>query len=242
MYQAFSTCRRGSIIVAAAAVSACTTVSGGLDPAATGVEVRETLPPPDPMQLPRRSFRLGPFDTVVVDVMSAPELRRETLIDGAGNINLPLVGTVRAAGLTPDELSSSIADGLRGRFVRDPHVSVSVRQVVSQVLTVDGEVRQPGRYQVVGDMTLQEAIASARGLNEDAQMSEVVVFRTIEGRRMAALFSLEDIREGRSADPEVYSGDVVIVGTSRARRLFRDLAQVSPLLGVFTPLIYILDN
>jgi polysaccharide biosynthesis/export protein len=230
------------LVLCLGALPACSTVSSGLDRSASGVEIRDTLPPPDPQQLPRREFRFGPFDSLVVDVMNSPELRRETLIDGAGNINLPLVGTVRAAGLTPDELSRTIADGLRGRFIRDPYVSVSVREAASQILTVDGEVRQPGRYQVIGDMTLQEAVASARGLNEDAQMSEVVIFRRIEGRRMAALFSLADIRQGRSPDPEVYSGDVVVVGTSRARRMWRDLAQLAPLFNVFTPLIYVFGN
>lgn len=183
-------------------------------------------------------YQLGPYDQINVNVVGAPELTRQGRIDGSGAFDFPLIGPVQAAGLTPTELGSLIANRLRGRFVRDPQVSVNVQEVVSQVVTIDGAVVIPGRYPVPGPMTLQQAIASARGVSDDARITEVVVFRTIEGRQMAALFSLKDIREGRYADPAIYANDVVIVGTSRARRMFRDLAQIAPIFSVFTPLAY----
>ncbi len=238
MHQAFSRLRGFGLIAALAVLAGCgTTATSGLD--RNGVIPRmEQLPPPVPTNYGTPEFRLGPYDHIVVEVLAAPELRRDGRIDGAGNFNFPLVGSIPAAGLSPDALAARIADGLRGRFVRNPQVSVSVAQVVSQVVTVDGAVRLPGRFPVPGRMTLQDAIASAQGLTEDARVSEVVVFRTVDGRQTAALFSLKDIREGRYPDPAIYSQDVVVVGASRARRLFRDLAQVAPVFGVFTPLIY----
>jgi polysaccharide export outer membrane protein len=175
-------------------------------------------------------------------VLGVDDLKREGRIDGAGNFSYPLIGSVHAAGLTPAELSTVIADQLRGRFVRNPQVSVNVREVVSQVVSVDGAVRDPGRYVVTGYMTLQQAIASAHGLTEFAQVTEVVVFRTVGGRPSAALFSLKDIREGRYGDPQIYANDVIVVGTSRARRMWQDLAQVAPIFSVFTPLAYYLNR
>ncbi|MGQ0590678.1 MAG: polysaccharide biosynthesis/export family protein [Sphingosinicella sp.] len=206
------------------------------------MEITQELPRPTHVRPPARDFRLGPYDNIVIDVLGAAELRREGRIDGSGNFNLPLIGSVQAAGRTPAELASSIGDLLRGRYIRNPQVSVSVREIASQEFSIDGEVRQPGRYAAAGDITLQVAIASARGITEEAQMSEVVVFRTIEGRQMAALYSLRDIREGRAVDPDIYTGDIIIVGTSRSRRLFRDLAQIAPIFSVFTPLVYGLNN
>jgi polysaccharide biosynthesis/export protein len=242
MHQAFSRLAGSGLIAAGLALAGCAATSSGLDHASTAVQRVGQLPPPTPTNTGVPEFRLGPYDHIVVEVLAAPELKRDGRVDGSGAFSFPLIGTLQAAGLTPDELAGRIADGLRGRFVRDPQVTVSVQEVVSQVVTVDGEVREPGRYAVPGRMTLQQAIASAHGLTTEANITEVVVFRTVGARQMAALFSLKDIREGRYPDPLIYSQDTVVVGTSRARRLFQELAQISPLFGVFTPLIYFFNS
>lgn len=232
----------GALLLAGLAVAGCTRTSSGLAEGATAIQRVEQLAPPSPTNTGTPEFRLGPYDSIVVEVLGVPELRREGRIDGSGHFSLPLIGSVPAAGMSTAQFAQVVADGLRGRYVRDPHVSVNVTQVVSQLVTVDGAVRDPGRYPVTGSMTLQQAIASAHGLTELSNVTEVVVFRTVDGRQMAALFSLKDIREGRYADPAIYSQDVVVVGTSRARRLFMDLAQVAPVFSVFTPLTYMLNN
>ena len=242
MHQAFSVLRTAALVAAVGAIAGCTTTTSGLDPAGTAVHRVDELGPPSVTNAGSPEYRLGPYDHIVVEVLGVPELRREGRIDGSGSFSYPLIGTIHAAGLTPSDLGQQIADRLRGRFVRNPQVSVNVQEVVSQVVTVDGAVRDPGRYPVPGRMTLQQAIASAHGLTEAAQVTEVVVFRTVEGRQSAALFSLKDIREGRYRDPEIFSNDVIVVGTSRARRLFQDLAQIAPIFSVFTPLAYTLNS
>lgn len=238
MRQRFRLLRLAAPVAASVALAGCTTTTSGLDPAATAVDRVEQLGPPSMPNAGSPEYRLGPYDQVIVEVLGVDELKREGRIDGAGNFSYPLIGSIHAAGLTPAELSERIANGLRGRYVRNPQVSVNVQEVVSQVVTVDGAVRDPGRYVVTGYMTLQQAIASAHGLTDFAQVTEVVVFRTVGGRPSAALFSLKDIREGRYGDPQIYANDVVVVGTSRARRLFQDLAQIAPIFSVFTPLAY----
>jgi len=230
------------VIFAGLATAGCTTTSSGLADLPTAVQRVDQLAPPTPTNTGTPEFRLGPYDSIIVEVLGVPELKREGRIDGSGHFSLPLIGSVQAAGMTTTQFSQLVAEGLRGRYVRDPQVSVNVTEVVSQVVTVDGAVRDPGRYAVPGSMTLQQAIASAHGLTEQSDITEVVVFRTVEGRQMAALFSLKDIREGRYADPAIYSQDVVVVGTSRARRLFMDLAQIAPIFSVFTPLAYTLNS
>jgi len=221
-------------------VCACAPSTSGLDPNVTAAQVMPQLPPADGnVQGLMPEFRLGALDMISINVFGADELTRRTRIDSAGNINLPLVGTVRAAGMTTQELSNNVADKLRGRYIRNPQVSVSVEEVVSQMVTIDGAVRVPGRYPVAGSTTLQQAIATAQGMSDTAQVTEVVVFRTVNGTRMVALFSMKDIREGRASDPEIFSNDIIVVGTSRSRAIWAQVAQVAPIFSVFTPLAYI---
>ena len=231
------------VLVAAAALAACSTsrpLSGGNLAVVPATE----LPPPvsgGATGGDTRPYRIGAFDKVEIDVFGVEELsRREIQADASGRIAFPLVGTVDANGLTPEQLSTVIADRLRGRFVRDPQVTVNLRETVSQVVTIDGQVREPGLYPVVGRMTLMRAIASAKGLSEFARRSEVVVFRTVGDQQMAALYDLGAIRDGRYADPEIYAQDVIVVGDSPARRLFRDMLQAAPLLT--TPIIALLQR
>ena len=201
------------------------------------------LPPPTPAlaQSADRPYLVGPFDKVEVDVFGVPELsRREIQTDASGRIAFPLAGTIEANGLTTEQLAAEIGNRLRGRYVRNPQVTVNLVESVSRVVTVDGEVREPGRYPVVGRMTLMRAIASARGVSEFARLSEVVVFREVGDQQMAALYNLQAIRNGQYRDPEIFAGDVVMVGNSPGRRLFRDILQAAPLIT--TPIIALLQN
>ncbi|MBC7042118.1 polysaccharide export protein, partial [Salmonella enterica subsp. enterica serovar Enteritidis] len=78
-------------------------------------------------------------------------------------------------------------------------------------------------YPVNGRMTLMRAVATAKGTTEFAKLDDVVIFRTVNGQKMAALYNLKAIRQGAYDDPEVFANDVVVVGDSPARRLFKDI-------------------
>lgn len=201
------------------------------------------LPPPGGNDLVSQSrpYLIGPFDTLMIDVFGIEELsRREVRADAAGRISFPLVGAVDALGKTPAELEAELVSRLRSSHVRDPRVTVNLREAVSQVVTVDGQVRQPGVFPVVGRMTLMQAVARASGLGEYARLDDVIVFRTVNGQRMAALYNLGAIRRGNYDDPEIFANDIVIVGDNPARRIFRDLLQVAPLLS--SPLVVALQS
>jgi polysaccharide biosynthesis/export protein len=218
--------------------------SGGTPRPATVSTVEATpltqLPAPTRAEFANenRPYLIGPFDKLSVDVFGIPDLSREVQADASGRISVPLAGTVDAAGKTPAELAMLIADRLRGQYVRNPQVTVNLKETMSQIVTIDGQVREPGLYPVVGKMTLMRAIATAKGATEFAQLRDVVILRTVDGKKMAGLYDVASIRSGRYEDPEVYANDVVLVGESSRRRLFRDLLQVTP--AVLTPLIYLL--
>ncbi len=207
----------------------------------TVVEGERTLPAPvrSDLTAPDRPALIGPLDTIEVDVFNVPDLAREMQVDASGRISMPLVGTIDAGGKTSAELARDIQDALRGRYIRNPEVTVNIRSSVSQVVTIDGQVVEPGLYPVTNQMTLLRAVASARGLSEFAREGDVVILRTVEGRRMAGLYSIEAIRRGTYDDPPIYANDVVVVGDSPQRRLFRDFIAVTPLLAA--PLVAFLQ-
>lgn len=213
---------------------------GGLDQQDSRIAVVSDLPPPDPRVLASRQsgYRLGSFDEIIVRVYGAQDLETRATLDSAGAFTMPLIGRVEMGGMSISEGSALIADRLRGRYVRDPQVNIQLEEARSQTITIDGAVTVPGVYPVTRDLTLQSAIATARGATEFAALNKIVVFRTIGGEQNAAQFSLKDIREGRYPDPRVYPDDYIVVGESGTRRLLRDIGQIAPIFGVFTPVVY----
>lgn len=183
-----------------------------------------------------RPYLIGPFDKLVIDVFGIEDLsKKEVQTDASGRISFPLAGVIEAAGKTPAEVEELLESRLRGSYVRDPQVTVNLKETVSQVITVDGQVREPGLYPVVGRMTLMRAVATAKGAAEFAKLDDVVIFRTVKGQKLAALYNLRAIRRGAYEDPEVFANDVVVVGDSKSRRLFKDLLQLIPALS--TPIV-----
>lgn len=202
------------------------------------------LPPPVVSDFrPERPdiYRLGPLDKLRVDVFGVTELQNmEFQLDAAGRLTFPFVGPISASGMSIDELSAAIADGLRGRYVLDPKVAVNLTQQQSQLVTVEGSVVEPGVFPVTSNTTLLRAIAQAKGLSEFAKVEQIVILRTVDSQRMAALYDLRQIRSGVYADPAIYANDVIVVGDSPQRRMFRDFLQLTPLLTA--PLIAVLQN
>lgn len=206
----------------------------------TVVKDSTALPPPSREDLTAadRPSLIGPLDTIQVDVFNVPELTREIQVDSSGRISMPLVGTIDARGKTAEELARAVEASLRGRYVRNPEVTINIKSSVSQVVTVDGQVAEPGLYPVTNQMTLMRVIASAKGLSEFARQEDVVILRTVNNRKMAALYNIAAIRRGMYEDPAIYANDVVVVGDSPQRRMFRDFVSLSPLLA--SPLVAIL--
>lgn len=213
-------------------LSACTAGRGGsvaYDP--------ENFGPPDPepavtMEGPQR---IGPLDKLRISVFQVADLTGEFQVDAAGNIDFPLIGTVEAQGKTAGEMAEHLTRLLGQRYLRSPNVQVAITEAYQHTITVDGAVREPGVRPLRGTTTLMRAVAMAKGTAEDANPARVVVFRTINGQRMAAAFDLRAIRRAESPDPIIYGNDIVIVAGSNSRALFRDIISTIPVLGMFRP-------
>jgi polysaccharide export outer membrane protein len=195
--------------------------------------LRQDLSSPDRLAL------IGPLDVIYVDVFNVDALSRELQVDASGRISIPLIGSIDAGGKTREELADLIASSLRDRYVRDPQVTVNIRSSVSQVVTVDGEVTEPGLYPVTNQMTLMRAISSAKGVSEFAKLDDVVILRKVNGQKVAGLYNVTAIRRGLYSDPPIYANDLITVGDSPRRRLFQNLIAATPLLTA--PLILLLQ-
>lgn len=204
------------------------------NPAVTILADLEELPPPTGFagSAARGSAEVGPLDTLSLDVFGVEGLKREKIqVSPAGTVSFPLIGNMDVNGMTIEELEERVSQGLRGAGLRDPRVAINFVDVQSQFVTVEGEVKKAGLYPVRKDMTLLRALASAEGLEATAGLGNVVVFRTVGGRKMAALYNLRAIRMGYYDDPALYEGDVVAVNQDRAALLFQQVLGFLPALS-----------
>jgi len=122
-----------------------------------------------------QDYRIGFDDVLDINVFEAQELNREVRVSSAGEISLPLLETVHAAGLTPRELELVLEELLRRKYMKDPHVSVFVREMQSHPVSVLGAVRKPGVFQVRGSKTLLEILSLAEGLADDAGETVIIM-------------------------------------------------------------------
>lgn len=236
------TARRPAALLLALALAACANEPRlGETGAPLAVAQLKDLPPPSGADLVAATtpYRIGPFDKLDIAVFGVSDLSGELQTDASGSLSMPLAGQVDASGKTTAELSALIAQRLR-TYVRDPQVTVNLKETTSQVVTIDGQVTQPGSYPVVGGMSLMRAVAAAKGVADYARLDDVVIFRTVNGHPLAGLYNLDAIRHGLYPDPKIYANDVIIVGDSKARRAFQQFLQVAPLLT--TPVILGLER
>jgi polysaccharide export outer membrane protein len=181
-------------------------------------------------------YRVATGDTLSVTVFQVEDLSRDYRVDMAGSIGIPLIGDVQAVGKTTQELRAEIAQRLGARYLRNPNVTVAVKESTNNNFTVEGGVRRPGMFPVPGRLTLIQAIAVGGGIDPQAgNPHRVAIFRQVQGQRLAAAFDVASIRRGEMQDPQVYAGDIVVVESNTRRGLFQDILQALPLLAIFRP-------
>ena len=232
--------RKSLIAMALPAVAACST-GGGLGNAdvARGTAAYQVLSAPGEQVVSMSSgtYRVAPYDTLSVSVFQEPDLSTPSgsplPVDANGNVSLPLIGSMPAAGKTTDELGVIIASKLAAKYLKNPQVTVSVASSAPQKVTVQGEVTHPGVFDIKGKTTLLDAISLAQGETRLASINEVAVFRNVNGVRQGALFNVDEIRRGLAPDPQLYASDTVIVGRSKGKEMWQNILSVNPLFGIF---------
>lgn len=175
------------------------------------------LPPPMALQnkdalINEKEYRIGPLDLIDIKVLYSDEISRAVRVDSRGDISLPLLGVIKAAGLTPYELEQSITQKLSIDLIQNPQVTVFVKEFTSQRMTIQGLVNRAGVYDFQGQATLLQAISMAGGLSEKADETIIKVIRKAPGKSEQTLsFDMNIIRENKMDDPILENGDVVLV-------------------------------
>ena len=179
-------------------------------------------------------YRIGSQDLLDISVFLNEDLHREVRVNSLGEISLPLIGSVQAGGKTVEELEAELMALYGSKYLKDPQITVFVKEFTSQRVTLEGAVKSAGIYPIKGKTSLMQAVAMAGGVNMDmADLEAVLVFRTVNGQRMAAKFNLKEIREGEAADPQIYGDDIVVVGVSKGKWAYSRLLQSLPLFNSF---------
>ena len=137
---------------------------------------------PNILVSPDEDYRIGPRDVIEVRIEDAPELSLAYPVNADGTFLMPYLKRVKAEGKTTEELAVFIADGLRGRYLKDPQVLVSVKQYHSRTFFIQGSVRRPGVYQIEGRPSLLKLITVAGGF-ADNYGSSAYVIREIKSKK-----------------------------------------------------------
>ncbi|MCU0947164.1 MAG: polysaccharide export protein [Porphyrobacter sp.] len=216
-----------AVTVAMLALGGCTSVRSNLP---SGQQAFGVIPSSDVSPIAER-YQLAANDTISLKVFQEPELSSDALqIDPSGNIDLPLLGEVRAQGLSTSELARVLERSL-STYLREPRVSVALVES-GQTITVEGAVKQPGVFPIRGRTTLIQALALAQSPTFIAANDQIFVFRTINGQRAGARFDIKRIRAGADPDPVLLPGDQVVVGVSALKEAWQEYLG-TPIFNIF---------
>lgn len=194
-------CSRPTSLISLLLVGALSIVTGC--PGPTGPVVRPAERPPVV------DMSLGPTDVFEVRVYGEPELTSTYRVSPEGSIDFPLIGAVVVKGMTPAQVSEEIR-GRLASFVKQPQVSVFVKEINSKKVTVYGQVQHPGTINYVESMTISQAVSVAGGLSPMAARDRVRVTRVQGGKAETFQVNLKDISEG-TATYYLQPGDEVFV-------------------------------
>jgi polysaccharide export outer membrane protein len=158
------------------------------------------------------NYVIGPQDVLDISVWKEPELTRPVPVRPDGKISMPLLNDVQAAGRTPLQLAAEITAGLK-KFVTDPQVTVIVTTINSQRVFILGEVTRAGAYPLLPNMTVLQALSSAGGFTQYANLKKIYLLRVEDGKQVKHPFNYKDVLSGKAADQNIFvkAGDTIVV-------------------------------
>jgi polysaccharide biosynthesis/export protein len=176
-----------------------------------------------------RDYMVGPEDLLEIVVYGQKELQRFVRVNGSGDITMPLIGIVQVAGMTPQQVESRLQELYGSNYLRNPQVSVFVKEYRHQQVAVTGAVKKPGGYEMIGPRTLLEMLALAGGLDEKAGDYVHIIRSQPTGREGGKLtpktdapqsfalnsetivFDLRRLSQGGKLNVPIRAGDVINV-------------------------------
>jgi polysaccharide export outer membrane protein len=155
-------------------------------------------------------YVIGVDDVLSIVYWRDKDMTTDVVVRPDGMISLPLLNDIMAAGLTPTALRDRLMAESK-LFVKDPNVTVVVRQINSRKVFITGEVAKPGPYQVTSPITVIDLIAMAGGLTQYAHRKKIIILVNDRGKRTTRKFNYNDIGKNPSQNIELKPGDTVVV-------------------------------
>lgn len=184
-------------------------------------------------QRPNNAYSIGPSDLLTVNVFQATELSGDVRVDERGSITLPLLGSVRIAGLSQVQAESRLAELLGANLLQNPQVSIFIKEFTNQRITVEGEVRKQGVFPLSGQITILQAIALAEGFGDQAKTDSVALFRKMPNGNRVYYLDIDLIRKGQVNDPLVMNDDRIVVPRRESQRVTVEGEVQSPGIHTF---------
>ena len=156
------------------------------------------------------NYVIGAQDVLDISVWKEEQLTKTVPVRPDGKISMPLLNDVQAAGLTPTQLANQITESLK-KFVTDPQVTVIVREINSQRVYLLGEVARAGAYPLLPNMTVLQALSSAGGFTQFANLKKIYVLRVENGKQEKFPFNYKHALESPDQNILLKAGDTIVV-------------------------------
>ena len=203
-------CVWGSAVAAAAVLALAPASLGAQQEQPSGAAARGAA---STTARPGEPYVIGPDDVLSIVFWKDKELSAEVTVRPDGKVSLPLLNDIQAQGRTPDELRDAIKQAAQA-YVEDPNPTVMVKEIKSRRVFITGQVEKPGPYPLTGETTVLQLIATAGGMREFADGSNITILRKVDGGRTLILpFNYRDVLKRKNLEQNVQlkPGDTVVV-------------------------------
>jgi polysaccharide export outer membrane protein len=173
-----------------------------------------TVPAVDEAAVAVGASSLGPGDVVEVRVYGEPELSGVYQVGRDGDVTFPLCQRVTVGGLSANGAAAKLRECLSAGFMRDPQVSVLVKEYNSKKVFVFGEVQKPGTFVYEDGMSIVQAVTVAGGFTKTAAQNSTSVTRRVRGQEVKVKVAVQDIALGKAPNFTLEPGDIVYVPES----------------------------
>ncbi len=161
-----------------------------------------------------QDYVLGEGDVITINVYEHPDLSNTVRISGEGTVNMPLIGKVRAADLSMDDLEADIEKRLADGYIVNPQVNIFIEEFRSRKATILGEIDSPGLYEITGQTSLLEIISNAGGLTPDAADTAIIHRQPLESEKdeVKRINLKQLMRDGQSTrNVQIVAGDNIYI-------------------------------
>lgn len=157
------------------------------------------------------TYKIGPGDLIEIKVFNVPELNITVRVSGNGTITLPLIGNIKAEGLSRSLLEKQLAVKLEKNYLKNAQVTVFIKEYHSKMVSMIGAVKSPGNHELYGEKTILELISLAGGFTSDASKKIIIIRKLKEGKSISLTIDVDElmIKGNPKLNVPLKAGDII---------------------------------